>query len=193
MSESIKNLILKNRSYRKFYEEEFIPHETLKELVDLARISPSAANIQPLKYIISSNSEVNELIFSTVEWANYIKNWSGPEEGERPSAYILILGDTAINKNFGVDYGIAAQSIMLGAVEKGLGGCMIGSIKRTFIREKLEISNQYQILLALALGKPKEDITLEDVTNNDIKYWRSEDGTHHVPKRSLDELIIKSY
>ena len=121
-------------------------------------------------------------------------SWSGPEEGERPSAYIVILGDTELNKSFGCDHGIAAQSIMLGATERGLGGCMIGSIDRDELRQVLDIPERYEILLVLALGKPNETVVLEEVgPDGDIKYYRDEEDVHHVPKRSLAELVLEEY
>ncbi|NIA03321.1 MAG: nitroreductase [Nitrospirae bacterium] len=187
----INDLILKNRSYRRFFQDKAIKIETLKELVELARLSASGANLQHLKYIISNDTEKNALIYPNLAWAGYLKDWAGPEEGERPAAYIIILGDAKISKNFGVDHGIAAQSIMLGAVEKGFGGCIIGSIQRERLREVLNIPFQYEILLVLALGKPKETVVTETVEQDgDIKYWRDSDGIHHVPKRQLDDLII---
>ena len=135
----LKDLILKNRSYRRFYQEVAIEHETLRELVDLARLSASGANRQPLKYILSCDPEKNGLIFPHLTWAAYLKDWPGPSEGERPSAYIIILGDTKISQAFGCDHGIAAQSILLGAREKGLGGCMHGSVRRDELSKALEI------------------------------------------------------
>lgn len=184
----LKDLIKRNRSTRRFRQEP-IPVETLRDLVDLARLSASGANLQPLKFLLSTDPEK---IFPHLAWAGYIKDWPGPEEGERPSACIVILGDTAISRNFGCDHGIAAQSMMLGAVEKGLAGCMIGSVKREGLREALQIPSRYEILLVLALGKPAEEIVLENVgTDGDIKYWRDEAGVHHVPKRSLEEIIVE--
>jgi nitroreductase len=123
-----------------------------------------------------------------------LSRWSGPAEGERPSAYIVILGDTELSKSFGCDHGIAAQSIMLGATERGLGGCMIGSIDRPKLRQVLDIPERYEILLILALGKPAETVVLEDVgPDGDIKYYRDDEDVHHVPKRTLDELILQEY
>jgi nitroreductase len=187
----MRDLILRNRSYRRFYQEVDIKLETLKELVELARLSASAANMQPLKYILSCHPEKNSLIFPHLAWARYLTDWSGPCEGERPSAYIIILGDTEVSRSFGCDHGIAAQSILLGAIEKGLGGCMIASIQKEGLREVLEIPPQYEILLVLALGKPKETVVIETVgPSGDIKYWRDSKGVHHVPKRVLDDIII---
>ncbi len=187
----IKDLIRMNRSYRRFQQEVAVEIETLRELVDLARLSASAANLQPLKYILSSDPQKNSMIFSHLAWAGYLKEWSGPDEGERPSAYIIILGDTEISQSFGCDHGIATQSILLGAAEKGLGGCIIGSIQRQDLRKTMGIPPRYEILLVLAIGKPKETVVIETIEyGGDIKYWRDGEDMHHVPKRPLNEIII---
>ena len=188
----LKDLILANRSYRRFEENFTISQQTLLELVDLARLSPSAGNKQPLRYILSFQPERNSRIFAFLQWAAYLTDWPGPAEGERPSAYIIILGDSRISPAILCDHGIAAQSILLGAVEKGLGGCVIASIKKDELRKELDIPEHLDILLVIALGKPREEIRLEEVKDNgDIKYWRDEQGVHHVPKRSLEEIILK--
>jgi len=187
----IKDLILKNRSYRRFYQEARIQYETLKELVALARLSASSKNSQPLKYILSCDPQKNSLIFPHLAWAGYLTDWPGPSEGERPSAYIIILGDTSISESFGCDQGIAAQSILLGAAEKDMGGCMIASVHKQGLRKALEIPLRYEILLVLALGRPKETVVIETVgPDENIKYWRDSEGVHHVPKRALDNIIV---
>ena len=187
----IRDLIIQSRSYRRFHQEVGIELETLRELIDLARISAAAGNLQPLKYIISNDPEKNDKIFQNLTWAGYLKDWPGPGEGERPSAYIIVLGDKRICKSFGCDHGIACQNILLGAVEKGLGGCMIGSINREQLRQNLNIADHFEILLVVALGKPRETVVLETVgVDGDIKYWRDSQGAHHVPKRTLDDIIV---
>ena len=187
----LKDIVLKNRSYRRFHQEVAVSLETLRELVDLARLSASGANKQPLKYILANEADRNAAIFQTLGWAGYLKDWPGPEDGERPAAYIMILGDTRIRSNFGVDPGIAAQSVMLGATEKGLGGCILHSIRRDALRKALGIDDRFQIELVLALGKPKETVVIDPVgPDGDIKYWRDADGVHHVPKRALDEIVV---
>ncbi len=187
----IRDLILKSRSYRRFYQEVAIEPETLRELVDLARLSPAAGNLQPLRYILASEPQQNALIFPHLAWAGYLKDWPGPDEGERPSAYIIILGDREVSRSIDCDHGIAAQSILLGATEKGLGGCIIGSIQRKGLQKALAIPARYEILLVLALGKPREKVIIETVgATGDIKYWRDSDEVHHVPKRPLDDIIM---
>ena len=187
----IRDLVLKNRSYRRFHEEVDIKLETLRELVDLARLSASAMNAQPLKYILSWEAQRKSLIFPNLTWATFLKTWPGPAEGERPSAYIVILGDTEVSRFWDYDAGIAAQSILLGATEKGLGGCMLASVDREELRKALDIPPRYEILLVLALGKPKEKVVIETVGDSgDTKYWRDSKGVHYVPKRPLNDIII---
>lgn len=187
----IRDLIIKNRSYRRFYQDSLIENQTLRELVDLARLSASAGNMQSLKYILSCEPEKNAAVFQHLRWAAYYKDWPGPPEGERPSGYIIILGDTSIYKNFYCDHGIASQSILLGATEKGLGGCIFASIDRDGLKKTLGIEDKFEILLVIALGKPKEKVVLEKVgPDGNIKYWRDNSSIHHVPKRSLNDIII---
>lgn len=188
---SFKELVLKTRSYRRFDQAAPVSLGVLRELVDLARQTASGSNIQPLKYVLSADPATNARIFSHTRWAGYLADWPGPAEGERPTAYVVILGDTALRREFDTDLGIAAQTVMLSATERGLGGCMIGSLDREPLREALAIPEQYKILLVLALGKPVEKVVLEPVApDGDIRYYRDQDGVHHVPKRSLEEIIV---
>lgn len=190
----ISDLVKANRSCRRFYEDQPVDSKTLEALVDLARLSASGANLQPLKYILACEPQMNMDIFSCLAWAGYLKDWPGPEEGERPAGYIVILGDTAISQDFGCDHGIAGQSMLLGARDKGLAGCMLGSINRKALREILDIESHLKILLVLAIGKPKEEVMIETVgPDGNIRYWRDAEAVHHVPKRSLQDIIVASH
>jgi len=187
----IRDLILSTRSYRRFHEAVSIERSVLIELVELARLSPSAANLQPIRYILSCEASKNALIFPHLGWAGYLKDWAGPSEGERPSAYIIMLAETKQGPCSACDQGIAAQSILLGAAEKGLGGCIIASIERAELAEALGIPSAYEILLVIALGKPKEKVVIDTVGDSgDIRYWRDSEGAHHVPKRRLEDIIV---
>jgi nitroreductase len=191
----IKELVKFNRSYRRFYQNENISTDFLRELVDLARLSPSAKNIQAHKFVLTNEAKENAKVFSTLAWAGYLTDWIGPEEGERPSAYITILGDKSISSDFCKDFlytnsGIISQSILLGAAEKEIGGCIFASIQRKKLAEIFKLPEHLEIMLVIALGKPKEEVVIEELKNNDIKYWRDEEQRHHVPKRNLNDLIL---
>jgi nitroreductase len=188
---NLKDLIVRNRSFRRFDEKQSIDSKTLESFIELARVSASGGNRQPLKFLIFNTPKTCDKVFPFLAWAGYLTEWPGPEKGERPTSYILILGDKSVTDNFGIDHGIAAQSIMLGATEAGFGGCMIQSIKREELRDSIGLPDQYEILLVLALGKPVENVILDKIKGNDVKYWRDDKKNHHVPKRSLKEIIIK--
>jgi nitroreductase len=188
----MRDLILRNRSYRRFEETTKVPLNELENLVELARLSSSSRNLQPLKFILSNLKERNDQIFQTLSWAGYYKDWPGPVEGERPSAYIIMLGDNKISHSFSIDPGIAAQSILLGATEMGFGGCIIGTVNKELLEKLLKIPSHLEVLYVIALGKPVEIIQIEDLgEDGDIKYWRDEQKVHHVPKRLLKDLIVK--
>lgn len=188
----IRELIEKNRTYRRFYQDQEVSQETLRELIDLARLSSTGGNLQSLKFFLSQTNDTNSLIFKTLKWAGYFKDWDGPEEGEKPSAYVVVLHDRRISKGFFWDQGIAVQSILLGATEKGLGGCQFNSVDRATLAQVLTLPDHFEILTVIALGKPKEVVVIEELgESGDIKYWRDQQEIHHVPKRSLDDLILK--
>ena len=195
MTGSLRDLILRNRSTRRFDESRPVALATLRELVDLARLSASSGNLQPLKFLVSCDPAMNARIFPQLRWAAYLVGWPGPAPGERPAAYVLILWDNDVQPSRpSSDPGIAAQSIMLGAVERGLAGCMIGSIDADGLRRTLRLQERFEIPLALALGAPAEEVHVEELLpGGDHRYWRDEAGVHHVPKRKLDDLIVEAY
>ncbi len=187
---SVRELILQNRSYRRFDQTVSVSTELLFEMVDAARLSASARNLQPIRYMLLNKPEDCARIFPTLAWAGYLKEWPGPAEGERPAACIVQLGDLKLTDHWWCDDGISAQSMLLTAVEKGFGGCIIGSVQRPKLQAILNIPERYKIIQVLALGKPAEEVVIEEIVDDNIKYWRDEEGIHHVPKRSLKELII---
>lgn len=185
------DMVKGNRSYRRFYEKEKVEREDLLRLIDLARLSPSGANRQSLRYFISCDPEHNEKVFPSLGWAAYFKEWPGPDAGERPSAYIIMVQDKGYKMVSAIDPGIAAQSILLGAVEIGLGGCMIANINKEKLQAALNIPGHFEILLVIAIGKPKEKVVIDELSpDGDIKYWRDENQVHHVPKRKLTDIVM---
>ncbi len=187
----LEELVHLNRSYRRYHEAEDVPVETLRGLVNLARLSPSRGNLQPLRYILCSGADRTAKVFPHLRWAAYLPDWHGPAEGERPPAYIVIVGDTEVTRFFGCEHGIAAQSILLGAVEAGLGGCLFADVEWSGLRRDLGLDERYELLLVVAVGKPRETVLIDRMrSHRDFRYWRDATGNHHVPKRPLDELIL---
>jgi len=187
-----KDLVAENRSYRRFYGEKPVSKETLMDLTDMARIVPSGMNRQAMRYRLSFTKEENALVYSTLGWAGYYKDWDGPVEEERPTAYIVCLHDLSLGKPIALDAGIAVQTIALAAVEKELGCCILLNCRHEELFCLLHIDKErYAFCGVIAIGYPLEKVQLEDMKNGDFHYYRTTDGVQHVPKRTLDELIIE--
>lgn len=191
MSISIADLTLKSRSYRRFEQNRTIERDVLERLVDLVRFCPSARNMQPLKFLLSHTAERNALIFPILAWAGYLRTWPGPAEGERPAAYIVMLEDQQLSRSTAIDQGIVAQTIMLGAAERGLGGCIIAAFKREQLAQALGLPEHLHPVLVLALGYPAEQVQLVDMPESGaVEYYRDQRDVHCVPKRKLVDLIV---
>jgi nitroreductase len=188
------DLVSRCRSYRRFDERVPVGEAVLRDLVALARCTASAANRQPLRYVLSCAGDWNLRIFETLAWAAYLKDWPGPAPGERPTAYIVVLLDTTITQSADIDVGIAAQTILLGAVERGLGGCMFGAIRREELAARLSLPSYLPVALVVALGAPVERVVLEGLAaEGSIRYYRDAGRVHHVPKRSVEQLVHAVY
>lgn len=185
----IKELVLKNRSYRRFYEDKKIPMDTLKEFVEIGHNTPSAANKQPIRYKLVNDPKETDQVFNCLGWAGYLKDWDGPEKGERPAAYMIMLTKAGVNSSW--DEGIAGQTILLAASEAGMGGCFIGNINREKLAGIIRLDKNYEIKLVIALGYPKEEVILEEIASDgDYKYYRDDNKVHHVPKVKTEDLIM---
>lgn len=186
-----RDLVTKCRSYRRFDGACPVPEEAVRELVELACTVPSARNLQPLKFIAVCEPPLVDALFPCLSWAGYLADWSGPAEGERPRACIVMLGDLLVSSDFACDSGIAAQTMLLGATASGLGGCILGSLDRQKIRELLKIPERYALLMVIALGKPAETIVIDQMRADDsVRYFRDASGIHHVPKRVVDDVLL---
>ncbi|MFW6170945.1 MAG: nitroreductase family protein [Planctomycetota bacterium] len=187
---TLKELLARSRSFRRFHQYA-LKEQTLVELLELARLCPSAANRQPLKYVLAWKPEQTAVIFPHLRWAAALAPWPGPSKQERPTGYMIILGDTRVSRQCGVDCGIVAQTIQMGAAERGLGACMVGSIDRAALNSDLRLPDFLEIQLVIALGKPSETVVLEEGSPDERPYWRDAKSVHHVPKRSLSELRVE--
>lgn len=185
------DLVVKNRSFRRFFQEPPVVRSELEAFVDAGRLAASGGNLQALKYYLSSSPDTNARIYPALRWAGYLKDWE-PAPNERPTAYIVVLRDNNITTNFMIDHGITAEIIRLAAIEKGIGSCIVGSIDRPRLKAALELPGHLEILVVIALGRPSEKVTIEDVQDGDIKYWRDPAGVLHVPKRALKDLIVNA-
>lgn len=191
-SDTFDAVMRTTRTIRRYRQEVPVSRDLLIRLVDYARLTASSSNRQPLKYLVSADPVTNATIFPHIRWAGYLSDWPGPVEGERPAAWVIILRDNAIAMDAGIDPGIAAWTISLGARAAGLGSCIFGSVDRTALTGALGIRAGLDIELAIALGDPVEEVVVEEIASGDsVKYWRDEKGVHHVPKRQLGDILVE--
>lgn len=189
----LKDLVLKNRSYRSFSSDVKITKEEILDMIDLARITPSAMNLQPLRYKICVSEKECATLLSLTSWAGRLRPLTLPPKGHEPTAFIVICTDKNIvpkKESAWRDIGISAQTILLRAAEMGFGGCMLGAFSSEQVSEALSIDDSYDPTLIIGLGKPDETVELEELIGENTSYYRTEDGTHHVPKRKLEDIII---
>lgn len=189
----LKKLLEKDRSCRRFIQKEKISEEVLKQLVALTVFCASGRNLQPLRYKLLNTKEECDKIFPTLAWAGYLPDWPGPEEGERPSAYIIQCLDKDIATNCLCDDGLNLQAITLGATALGLGCCIIKAFNKEQIKNIFNLPEKLDPLYVLALGVKAENIIVENynpVSSEPYKYYRDKEGNHHVPKRQLKDLLI---
>ncbi len=187
---NVREAIEKRRTIRKFTSRK-IDKAELHELIDCARLAAYGANLQPLKFRTVTGEEA-EKVFPHTKWAGYLPDGT-PKEGERPNAYIAILGDATIKKNedFGVDAGAAITNMMLRAVELNLATCWFASINRAEICKILNIPENLKLLYILAVGEGAQESVACDMIDGDVKYFLDENNILNVPKRSLEEIIIE--
>lgn len=186
---SFIELAEKTRSYRRFKEKSPVSMENLRAMIKAAGLAPCASNLQRLRYSIVTEERERSILFSSIGWAGYLKDWNGPDPGERPSAYIVIHAPEEEKFFTGIDVGIAASYIVLEASEMGIGSCMILNFTSDSV-DAVAPAPGYSSRLVVALGYPGEKVVIERNSEH-IQYWRDSEGIHHVPKHPVDKLILK--
>lgn len=191
---NVKDIVYLNRTYRRFDQSHKIDMETLEELVDYARVTSSGGNFQAIKFVLVNEPKMNEVVNDNIKWAAALPDWPGPAEGEKPTAYIITLRDENISKNTFWDLGLWTQSILMGAIEKGLGACQFGNVNYKELEKILALPENLVVTSVLALGKPIEKVVLVDIPESgSMHYYRDEDMIHYVPKRKLQDIILKKF
>ncbi len=185
------DLVKATRSFRNFDPDYRLSDETMRSLIELCRYTPSTANSQSIKFAYANTREKCEEIFPMLGWAGYIKENKPPYDGNVPAAYILLCYDTEIAPELEIDAGICAQTIVLGAMDMGIGACMIGSFNKEKAVEIFNLPETVRPRLIIALGRPKESVEIVDAVDGNIKYYRDGKEKHFVPKRTLEEILLK--
>ena len=184
------DLVKATRSFRNFDSNCRLSDEIMQELIELCRYTPSTANSQSIKFAYACSESACEKVFPLLGWAGYIKENKPPYDGNVPAGYILVCYDTDISPEIEIDAGICAQTIVLGAMDKGIGACMIGSFDKQKMSELFKLPANIKPRLMIALGKPKETVEIVDIKDGDVKYYRDGKEKHFVPKRTVSELTL---
>ncbi len=190
--DELKALIQEARTTRRFEKNKKVSLEDLKEIIDLARITSSAKNMQPIKYILVTQEDAVQKLAQTAAWAAHLKEWNQGED-ERPSAFIIMLNDQMIDGFPMFDAGASFTALSLAAKSKGLATCPMASIDKKLCKELFVIPDSYDVMIGIAVGVGLEDVKIVDTDELDTNYYRDENQTHYVPKRSLKQIIAGEY
>lgn len=189
--DNLLKLMRRNRSYRRFDASHTLTVDDLRSLVAPVRYCSSGRNIQALKYhLVTAASKLAD-VYPLLKWAGYLTDWDGPTPEERPTGYIIQCLDTRLTTDCLCDDGLQIEAITLAATACGLGCCIIKAFNAPALAEVLGLPEWSKPLYVIAVGKPVENVVIEDMTpDGDYKYYRDAELTHHVPKRTLSEIII---
>ncbi|SHN67012.1 nitroreductase family protein [Desulfovibrio litoralis] len=191
---SFKQLVIDARTCRRFDESKQVSESQIVDLIDTVRVVSCTGNKQSLRYSFSISPAQNAVIFSSLKWAMMLKDWAGPKQGERPTAYIIIANDENILKNPQIDLGIAAQTLQLAASSLGLASCMFSSMNAKALHKELGFADNIEIMLTMAFGYPLEKRKITELgKDGSTAYWRDEALVHYVPKRNLNDILLKSF
>lgn len=183
------DLVKRARSYRRYDPSKPLGSDTIAELVETARLTPSAGNLQGIRVLAVTDRDDVLSLTHAIGWAGYLPDWAGPTDAEAPAAYLLLLSppDIGVSK---IDVGIFAETVLLAATERGYGGCMILNFPREELTERYRLAKRYGIELVISLGVPAEKVEIDEMTDGNVRYYRDENGVHHVPKRALCDLLL---
>ena len=189
--DNLLKLMRRNRSYRRFDASHTLTDDDLRSLVAPVRYCSSGRHIQALNYhLVTAASKLAD-VYPLLKWAGYLTDWDGPTPEERPTGYIIQCLDTRLTTDCLCDDGLQIEAITLAATACGLGCCIIKAFNAPALAEVLGLPEWSKPLYVIAVGKTVENVVIEDMTpDGDYKYYRDAEQTHHVPKRTLSEIII---
>ena len=185
---SLQSLLTKNRSTRGFDTSFKVREDQLHRIIEVATLCPSARNQQVLRFRPVLGDEAT-VVLGHIRLGGALPELHLPFAGTEPNAFIVICSTVEESKYVDIDLGIVAQSMLLQAVEIGLGGICIGAFDREPIKEALNL--KYEPILVLAIGRPNEHILLKECREGDSLTYYREGDTHYVPKLSINDLILK--
>ena len=185
----VDDLLLRNRSYRGYYKDFVVSEEMLRRIVSVNSRIPSARNQQVLRFRLVTKGAEAEAVLANIRLGNAHPEWHLPLPGTEPEAFIIVCSCQPESRLVSIDLGISLQSMLLKAVEMGLGGIIVQAFNKVRISQALQLP--YEPLVVLAIGKPAERVELVPIRENESHAYYRENGIHRVPKIPADQLIIE--
>lgn len=180
------------RTYRRFAQRA-VPHEILTEAVDAARMASCGANRQTVRYIVVESADAVAAVQPLVHWAAYLPPEQGtPKADELPTAFIAVLQDDNLPGASDVDVGLALGSLTAAAWAHGVGSCIMGAIDRPALKELLALPEGVRLCYMVAFGYPTHESHLVEMQDGSVKYYLDADRNYCVPKRGMDEVLLKT-
>lgn len=187
--DNLMELLKTRRTYRRFAQKE-ISQEILDEILEAARFASSAANKQPLSYIVIRNPKDVAEVFSYTKWAGYLPPEDGqPKEDERPVLFIAVVENLDINKNCDTDAGLAISNMTLAAWNRGVGSCMIGACNKEMLSKLFGLTENQALHTVVAFGYPTHESRVADMEENQFRYYLDDKRDYVVPKRKLSDVV----
>ena len=185
----LMDLIRTNRTYRRF-KQTAVSDEIIAEVLEAARNASSAANRQPLSYVVVKSQKKVEEVFALTKWAGYLPPEQGqPKKGEEPVLFIGVVENTDINKNCDTDAGLAIANMRLAAWAHGVGSCIIGACNKPELSRMFGLTQNQVLHTVIAFGYPSHASSIEDMKNDDVKYYLDGNRNYVVPKRRVDDVV----
>ncbi len=192
MEESVDVIeAMKTRRTIRRFKQGTVPREVLLEMADCARLAPSAANLQPLKYIVIDDPKTVKELYGGVKLGSYLKGSEviGGDDGERPSAYIAVLfKETGVPWSLR-DIGASVQNMLLAAHSRGFAACWIANVKREQVKSLLRIPDDVQLDCMVAVGIPAEKSAPVEMKDSSLYYYEKPLNLR-VPKRKLEDIVF---
>lgn len=188
--DNLMELLKTRRTYRRFAQRE-ISQEIIDEILEAARLASSAANKQPLSYIVVKDAGKVEDVFVHTKWAGALPAEQGqPKENEHPTLFIAVVENLNINKNCDTDAGLAIANMTLAAWNHGVGSCMIGACNKTALSEMFGLTEDQALHTVVAFGYPTHESHVVDMEDQEhFKYYLDEKRDYVVPKRKLSDVV----
>ncbi len=154
---------LKTRRSVRAYQARPVAREVLEEIVECARWSPSARNVQPWAFVVVTDPEMRRRIAETTENGKFIAH--------APACIAVLCEDS---RYYLEDGSIAATAVLLAAWAHGLGTCWVAGDKKPYapdIARMLGAPGTQKLVALISVGYPAEEPAREKKALEEVLHW----------------------